>query len=29
MPNIFEDAADEVYRLFTADVERRKIAVPA
>lgn len=28
LPNIFEDAADEVFRLFTADVERRRITAP-
>jgi len=27
MPNVLEDAADEIFRLFTADVERRKLTV--
>jgi hypothetical protein len=29
LPNIFDEAPDEIYRLFTADVERRRITVPA
>ncbi len=27
LPNVFDEAPDELYRLFTADVERRRLSV--
>jgi hypothetical protein len=28
LPNVLEEAADEIYRLFTADIERRQMPTP-
>jgi hypothetical protein len=28
LPHVLEDAADEIYRLFTADIERRQMPTP-